>query len=100
MMHENPVILKTEGCIVVLNIIFMAHDRLSALAKESGYAFNSSRSLNPIIYLSNEYASLWGSFDKVYKRSMLNLKSGLYVAHFDCQITLQGPRKLYIILSH
>lgn len=98
-MHSVPVIMRQEGAILVLNIVYNASNEIScAEFKASGFKFQSSRGLNPSIYLSNEYSSLWGAFDKVYRRSLQIIRPGLYLAFFDCQVTLQGPCKLIIYI--
>jgi hypothetical protein len=91
-MTDTPIYMKIQGAILIMNIIYLEKPEIdAAFFKSSGCSWSPSRALDPNIYLSNEYASLWSSYDKLYRRSLHILKSGTYLAFFDCQVTVQGP---------
>lgn len=92
-MNKSPVVMKNEGCQHILQIIYAKKESVPAVEmKGNKCVWKGPGKLDSSIF-NKDSLSIWSGFDRIYKRSMQYLNSGLYCVLFNCVLTTQGPSK-------
>lgn len=90
-MNRSPVIMKSEGCVLILQIVFAKKESVPVVElKNNRFVWRAHGKLDSSVYNRDNHA-IWAGYDKIYLRSMQFLNTGLYVVLFNCLITVQGP---------
>lgn len=93
MMEREPIVMENEGCILILNVISAKKDAVIGDGlKLAGFSWGTIKSMNSNVYNSMNHA-IWLDHEKLYDRSMLFLRRGLYICNYIIQVSVSGPSK-------